>query len=480
VNGIAWQGASFIAGRGLTFVATLVLARLLAPEDFGVVAFALVFVTFAESAVDLGLAQALVYFPRDRRRCDEALTLCLLTALALVATGLAAAPLVARFFHEPDVTSMFRVMSLSLLPVAARQVPDALLRREFRFRRRAVSEASRALAQGAVSIGLAVAGLGAWAIVWGYLAGNLTWCVSTWALAGYRPGAHVWRLSRAVSGPLLRYGAPAAGQALVAGLIFNVDYIIVGRELGAESLGAYTLAFRLPQIAVISVFFIISTVAFPVFSRARDDPERLRTGYLTSLRFESAYGVGAGLALAISAPMLVHVLFGPGWDASIGPLQALGVYATFRALGFGAVDVYKAVGRPGLAVKVSLARLVVLIPTLIVATRFGIDGVAWAQAGLAFLFALFMQATACRIIGLPVRAVGAVLRPSVAVAVGVSVGAGAVRLGVPGPEALRLVLALAAALVGAVAALWASDRGFLGEVRGLLPGRPSLPEPLSA
>jgi PST family polysaccharide transporter len=190
--------------------------------------------------------------------------------------------------------------------------------------------------------------------------------------------------------------------------------------------------------------------------------------------------VGAGVALAVSAPMLVHVLFGPQWEASIAPLQALGAYATFRALGFGAVDVYKAVGRPGLAVKVSLARLLVLVPTLIMATRFGIEGVAWAQAGLAFLFALFMQATACRIIGLPLRAVGAAVRPAIAVGLGVSVGAGAVRLGVPGPEALRLALALAAAAVGAFAALWAGDRGFLDEVRELLPPGRSLPEPVPA
>jgi lipopolysaccharide exporter len=480
VGGVAWQAAAYAVGRGMTLLATIALARLLAPHEFGVVGLALLFVTFAEATTDLGLAQALVYFPRERRRSDEALALCVITSLVLVAAGVLAAPLVARFFHRPDVAPMFRVLSLSLLLVAARQVPDALMRRELRFRRRAVAEAARALAQGAVSIGLAVAGLGAWALVWGYLAGNFTWCVAAWALAGYRPGAHVWHLSRSVSGPLVRYGAPAAGQALLAGLIFDVDYLIVGRLLGPEALGLYTLAFRLPQMVVINVFFLLSAVAFPIFSRARDDPQRLRAGYLRSLRIESAYGVGAGVALAVSAPMIVHVLFGPRWSASVAPLEALGLYATFRALGFGAVDVYKAVGRPGLAAAVSLMRLLVLVPVLIVATRYGINGVAWAQAGLAFVFAVYMQGVACRVIGVRVSALWTAARPAIAVGLGVAVGAGAVRLGLPGPEPMRLAAALLASAGGALCALWAADRRFLAELRALLPRGAQLPEAASA
>jgi lipopolysaccharide exporter len=480
VSGVAWQGAAYLVGRGLTLAATVVLARLLAPEDFGVVAIALVFLTFAESAADLGIAQALVYFPRDPRRSDAALAVCLLSALALAVTGVLAAPLVADFFNRPDVAPMFRVLSLSLLLVALRQVPDALLRRELRFGRRAVAEASRALVQGGVSIVLALGGLGAWALVWGYLAGNLTWCLATWALAGYRPSVYFWRPRRATTGPLLRYGMPAAGQGLLAALIFDVDYLVVGHFLGAEALGLYTLAFRLPQMLVINVFFLISAVAFPIFSRARDDPERLRSGYLRSLRLEAAYGVGAGVALAVSAPMLVPVLFGPGWEGSVAPLQALGVYATFRALGFGAVDVYKAIGRPGLAAAVSLARLIVLVPALIAATHFGIEGVAWAQAALALGFAVLMQGVACRILQLPVRELWSAARPALAVALGVTAGIGAVRLALPGPDALRLAVAVPAAAVGALALLWTTDRRFISEILALIPGHRRLPEPASA
>jgi PST family polysaccharide transporter len=162
------------------------------------------------------------------------------------------------------------------------------------------------------------------------------------------------------------------------------------------------------------------------------------------------------------------------------PLQALGVYATFRALGFGAVDVYKAIGRPGLAAGVSFARLIVLVPVLIAATSFGIEGVAWAQAALAFVFAVLMQSLACRMLDVPVRALWPAVRPGLAVGVGVAAGITAVRLGLTGSEALELAAAVPAGAIGALLLLWTTDRGFLREMRLLVPHRGRLLEPASA
>src|SRR5215207_3449745 len=116
VRGVLWQGLSFGLGRALTLVTTVVLARLLTPEEFGLVGFALVFVAFAEYVTDLGVAQALVYFERDRRTQD-------------------AAPAIAGFFDAPEIAPMVRVLSAALLLSAVRQVPIALLRRELAFRR---------------------------------------------------------------------------------------------------------------------------------------------------------------------------------------------------------------------------------------------------------------------------------------------------------------------------------------------------------
>src|SRR4051794_7922227 len=188
VRGVLWQAVSFGLGRSLSLVTTIVLARLLTPAEFGLVGLALVFVTFAEYLTDLGVAQALVYFDRDERLQDAALTVCTAAGAVLAAAGLLAAPWIADFFDAADVAPLVRLLSVALLLSALRQVPVALLRRELAFRRLFATELARTLVQGTVSIVLAATGAGAWAIVWGYVAGAAACCVTAWALAGYRPG----------------------------------------------------------------------------------------------------------------------------------------------------------------------------------------------------------------------------------------------------------------------------------------------------
>jgi PST family polysaccharide transporter len=470
-RGVAWQGLSYLCARLLVLAATVVLARLLAPRDFGVVGLALVFITYADVVTDLGVAEALVFLPPDRRRNDAALLLSILFSILLVGLAMAVAPAAARFFHRPDLTTLFRVLSLSLFLGATGQVPDALIRKDLRFQRRMVSTVARSAVQGTVSIVLAAAGAGPWAIVWGYLAGDLAWSVAGWSLVGYRPGLGFWRAGGSAIRPLLRFGVPSALHGLVVSLLFDIDYLIVGRVLGPTALGLYTLGFRVPELVIINVFYVLSAVAFPVFSRTRGDRDRLRRGYLTGLRLQTVYGVGAGVGLACVAPMLVRVLFGRQWEASIAPLEALALYAAFRSVGNSATDLYKGLGRPGLAFAVSAVRLVVLVPAILVAARSDIEAVAWTQMGLALVFALMMQAVATRLVGVSVPEFVSALVPALAVAVGTALGAGAVRLWLPGSEGLRLAAAIAAGAGLGVAVLWRVDGRFLRELRGLL-GRP--------
>jgi PST family polysaccharide transporter len=470
VRGTLWQGLSFVLGKGLTLVSTVLLARLLTPNEFGVVGLALVFVVFAEHVSDLGVAQAIVYFAPDQRDRDVALFLSALSGALLCAVGVLAAPAVADFFRTPEVAPMVRVLAVALLLGALRQVPDAILRRELDFRGRLASEVARAFVQGGASIVLAIAGAGAWAIVWGYLAGSAAGALVAWLVVPYRPGRDVISPSRAVAGRLLGYGAPAALQGLLAALIFDIDYVIVGRSLGAEPLGAYTIAFRVPQLVIINVFFVLSAVAFPMFSRVSGDPARLRRGYLTTLRLQTAFGVAAGLGLFVVAPLLVPVVFGARWSASAGALGALALYASARSLGAGAMDVYKGIGRPGLAASVSVVRFAALVPALLIAVSGGIEAVAWTQAALALVFAVGMQAVASRILGLTWADLWPALRPGLALGAGAVAGAGAITWGLSGDDAARLVAAIACGAAGATAAVWLLDAQFVRDTRELLSG----------
>lgn len=469
-GGVLWQGSSFILGKLVVLGTTIVLARLLTPDDFGMVALALVFITYAEVITDLGVAQAVIYLPRSRSATDGAVAVAVLWGACLMGAAMLLAPFAASFLGRPDITTMFRVLAVSLLLESFGQVPDALLRKELMFRKRMLAELSRTVVQGLVTIALALAEHGPWAIVIGYLSGNAAWALAAWIVVDERP--RIPRsLNRNVIRPLLRFGIPAAANSLLLSLVFNIDYLIIGRRLGAEALGFYTLAFRIPQVAIISVFYVLSGVAFPLYARAREDPDRLKRGYILALRVQSVYGVGVGIAFAILAPVLVPVLFGARWIPSVVPLQALALYAAFRSLGIGAVDLYKAMGRPRLAVKMSLVRLAVLVPILWISTRYGINGVSWAQAGVALALALGMQVVAARLLDLPALAPLNALAPALIAGAGVALGAGGVVWALPTSDLMTLVVATGAGALGGLLALRLFAHRFITQVRQLFTAR---------
>jgi PST family polysaccharide transporter len=250
----------------------------------------------------------------------------------------------------------------------------------------------------------------------------------------------------------VRYGAPVAGSTLLARLIFDVDYVIIGLLLGAGALGYYTLAFRLPEFIIINVFFVLASVMFPLYSRARNDPERLRRGYLKSVQIQSLYGVTAGVGLAVVASDLVPIIFGDKWLPAVVPLAILALYAAARSLGAGANEVYKAVGRPGLSIIVSVIRLVILVPVLVVAARWGIEGVAWAQLVVALIFAIGMQAVAGHVMKLRSREVlGAIMPALVCGAVVATLGFLASRL--PMEPVLGTAVVVVVAMAGVAGVL---------------------------
>lgn len=471
VSGALWQGGAQIVGKGIVLVTTIVLARLLSPEEYGLVALALVVMSYAETIADAGVAQALVYLEKTTEAMRSALLLSILAGGFLTGAAVAGAPLIADFFGRDDVTPLVRVLAVSLFASALAAVPESLLRRELLFRRLTAGTVVRSMATGALAMGLAFAGHGAWSLAIGTAAGTAAYALTCWALLPQQVSWKLWRVHPPTLRANLAYGAPVAGSNLLARLVFDLDYLIVGRILGAQALGYYTMAFRLPELLIINVFFVLSTVLFPLYARIRHDPELLAVGYLRSVQFQSLYGVTAGVGLAVVAPGLVPALFGEQWTPAVVPLIFLALYAAARSLGAGANDVYKAIGRPGLSVWVSLARLAVLVPALLLATRWGIAGVAVAQLGITLLFACGMQALAARVIGVRPRQLLGAVAPGICCGLAVALAGLGLRA-LPWPHGpLLTACTVAAGVAVAYAALRLGFPRVHSELAGLLPRR---------
>jgi lipopolysaccharide exporter len=466
-HGALWQGLAQVIGKSVVLLTTIVLARLLSPHEYGLVALALVLMTYAATLADAGVAQALVYLPRNAESARAALFASVSAGLVIALAVTAAAPLIADFFDNPEVAPLVRLLALSLLATSVGAVPESLLRRLLEFRRLTIATVTRAIVTGAVTLSLALAGYGAWSLAVGTVAGALAYTAACWLLLPDHVPLQLWRVRRSELVAVVRYGAPVAGSTLLGRLIFDVDYVVIGRLLGAGALGYYTLAFRLPEFVIINIFLVLTSVMFPLYTHARGEPERLRRGYLKSLQVQALYGVTAGVGLAVVAPYVVPLVFGTKWLPTVVPLAVLALYAAVRSLGAGANEVYKALGRPGLSIVISLVRLAILLPALIVATRWGIVGVAWAQLIVAGVFAIGMQTVAARVMGSRARDVVTAVAPPLLCGAVVAV-VGLIGRALPLGTTASLVVTVCAAVAAVVLFLRLAYPSILAELLRLV------------
>jgi lipopolysaccharide exporter len=449
--GVVWSNVAFVCTRALSFVAVVILAHLLAPSEFGVVAAVLVILGVLELGSDLGMRASVIYEQEFgiTQRVQTAFTFGLIVAGVITAFGLVIAPLVGDAFDINGVTGLFRLAVLNVMLTGFGNVHDALLLREMDMKRRTVSEVVRGVARAGVSIALALAGVGAASLVWGMLAGTAVWVVTLWGLTGFIPSLS---FDRRAARSMAAYGLGASALDALAAVTTRLDVVVIGRVLGSGALGLYTIAFRLPEVLIQSVAWNISQVMFPALSRQRVlDRERLEPVTLMLIRYQALYALPVAAVLAVLAPPLVEVLFGPRWHNAAGVLAAIAVLTSVAALIHPLGDLLKAVGKQRILVAINLAVIPVAVVAMVMAASAGIVAVAWARVGSGLLFAIGLALFTPRSLGIrPLAVLGAAL-PGVAAGIGTALGAAAVRVAWPGPTlAVVATGAIAGCLTGIV------------------------------
>lgn len=472
VSSVVWNVVQFGAGRFVAFAVTLLLARVLVPQDFGLLALGLLALGVFDRLKDIGVGAGLVQRPGPwSRLAPTGLTLSAGGAVGLAGVCGLLAPQIAALLGDEELVGVLRVLAISLAINGASVLPDAALRRRLLFRQRTIPELSGAVVKGGVSLALALAGHGVYSLAWGQVAGAATITVGYWIVYSRQGFARI-RLGwdRPVVGSLLTYGGQLAWVALLSLLLDNLDYLVIGRRLGAEQLGFYTMAFRLPELLVISVCAVVGEVLFSSFSTRAGDNDGLSRQFLSATGAIACLTVPVGAGLSAAAPDLVPALLGGSFGPSVQVLQLLGLYAVVYSLTFHAGELYKATGKAHILVWLSLAKLVVFAPVLWWAAGRSITAVAAAVLGLHVVFALVRAAIVRR--QLDVR-VGAQVRAVVAPVVsGLVMWVVVVLVGARLPLAShvgRLVLLAGVGVVVYLGALMVLDRSVLSGLRGLSP-----------
>jgi O-antigen/teichoic acid export membrane protein len=386
VKGVIWNYLSFASGKFLTFISMVVLARLLVPEQFGVVALALLAIQYLDALGDLGISEALIY-QRDNleRASNVAFIISVLSGIGLAAVAVIGAPYFAAFYNEPALTPMLQVLALSLIITSFGQTQMALLTKDMRFRQKMVPDLSRTLVKGLASIGLALFGFGAWSLVWGQVLGALATTIALWAVSRWRPRL-MW------DGPLARqmlsYGGQVLGIQLLSVVWATADYLIVGKLLGRAELAYYQQAFRVTDLLIINIAFVVGKVLFPSYTKMSRDPAQLEQGYLSTIRYMALATLPLSLGVCIVAPIFVRLVFGPQWVAMTPALQLLAIRAGLSTLSFNGGHLLKAIGKPAIVNYQVLAKLAVLVLVVFLTVPYGFVAVAAGQVGVAIFVVL--------------------------------------------------------------------------------------------
>ncbi len=417
-RGLKWSFISTVLGRIITPITSIALAHVLVPADFGILSVALVMQSALMSFNDLGVTNAIVWWRGDvHHAARTATTLAMATSVTLYAMCFAGAPVVSDLLGSPGATGVLRLLCLTVVIDGISSVPIGLLNRAFRQEGRVLADWLGFTLSTGLTIGLAVAGFGAWSLAWGRVIGNAatTTCLYVVARERPRPG---W--DREVARTLIRYGLPLCGSSLFVFAFLNVDYIVVGHVLGAAALGLYTIAFNLaswPSNVLSSTF---RRVSIPAFSHLQSDRRALEATFLAGLRNLMLVTLPLCAGASALAVPLVGLVYPVTYEAAGAVLAVLAVLGAARVFLDFHYDLLTGVGRTRELFALQGLWIALLIPALIAgATWSGIVGVAVAHVvvALGVMVPSYVVVVARR--GLTVRGILAqVARPTLVAALG--------------------------------------------------------------
>lgn len=472
-RGAAWMMAVRLADRGLGLVSTMILARLLVPQDFGLIAMATALLGMIEIMSAFSFDLALIQNQNaERRHYDTAWTFNVLfgafTGIVLAVLAIPAA----RFFEDARVEPIVYCLAAAAFAQSFQNIGIVAFRKELDFRKEFLLLALQKLIAVAVTLILAYVMRNYWALVIGMLTSRLASVLVSYWIHPYRA-----RFSLAGSRELMRFSSwMLLNNIAVFAAVKGYDFI-VGRLAGAHGLGLYSVAYEISNLPTTELVFPISRAIFPGFSKLARDPQRLRTAFLRVAALTALVTFPAGAGIAVLAEPLVRLLLGAQWLEAAPLIQILAIYGVSRTLHAGTGDVYLALGVHRVIALINLPHVLVGWPMMIyLYARYGIEGAAWSvlcasAIGVALNVAIILRVLELRWSELA----GCYWRPLAAVAVMLLVVNGLMRLWPPAAGTGMLALQVAAyalagagTFCGALLLLWIASRRPDGAERVLL------------
>jgi O-antigen/teichoic acid export membrane protein len=376
VNALRWTAAGRLAGQLGSWAITIYVIRILNPADYGLMSMATVLMGFAMLLNELGVIPALI----QSRRVDDYLIRQLfgfvLTSNVLVFWLLfLVAPALSTFFGEPRLTAVVRVLAVTILIGGVSAVPTALLERDLQFRGISLVEFSSMVLGSATTLVLAIQGFGVWSLVFSNIVATTAKTIGIFVVSGFRL-LPVFRL--AGLRPIFVFGANITGQRILWYINSSADVVLVGKLMGDQALGIYSVAFQLATLPVSKIFGIINRVAFPAYARLQHDRRQATDYFVTSVRLSWFVLCPILWGMSSVSHEFVEVFMGPNWEDAGVVLMLVPLIVPFRVISLLMGPLTDGLGRPDIGSR-NLLTFTVLIPlAILIGTIRGLTGVCIA------------------------------------------------------------------------------------------------------
>lgn len=382
VRGTIWSGIDSIAGQGITFLVGLVLARLLSPQEYGLIGYITIIVAILNSIVDSGFSNALIR-KKDAGEIDYNTTFIFNLVLSLLMAGvmIVAAGPISRFFNEPELVPLIRVMSAIVVINAAAIVQRTTLTKRVDFKTQTKVSLIASATSGVVGIGMALSGMGIWSLVGQQLSRQLLNTVFLWIFNRWIPTLQFsWRSFRELFG----FGWKLMVSGLIDTTWKEIYQLVIGKCYTTETLGQYTRGKQFSDIFSSNMTTIIQRVSYPVLSSVQDERTRLKEGYRKIIKVSMLLSFVLLFGLGAVAEPLLYVLIGGQWSEAARYLQIIVFSACLYPLHAINLNMLQVQGRSDLFLKLEIIKKIIAVGPILLGIFLSIRWMLWGSVLTGF------------------------------------------------------------------------------------------------
>ena len=383
IHGVGWSFIDNIASSGITFLVGLVLARLLTPKEYGIMAMIAVFIAVSNSIIDSGFSNALIRKTRIERVDYNTVFYFNLTVSILIYTLLyLAAPAISVFFKESVLVEIIRILGLVLIINAFSVIPRTQFVRDVNFKTQTKVSLISSISSGVFGIGMALGGMGVWSLVGQQFSRQFLNTLFLWIYSKWYP---VWEFSRKSFKELFEFGSKLLLSGLLDTIYKNIYYIIIGRFYTSAQLGQYTRADQFNMIFSSNLTSVVQRVSYPVLSSIQEEPERLREAYQKVIKITMLITFACMLGLAAVAKPLILILIGEKWLPAVYFLQIICFSGMLYPLHAINLNILQVKGRSDLFLKLEIIKKIIAVGPIVVGVVYGIEYMLWGGVLTSFI-----------------------------------------------------------------------------------------------